>query len=153
MVSMYLQHQIDSDSARWIRHLLRGANANALGFSPSPLSPSKPIAHLPAKIKQCYAEIEQLSAEKIAIAEQVVVLITRTHTRLGADLNSSRVLQGKRELPFLRQQNVRSLLPALLQLNYPRVVRYLLRLQRQRQRLILRARVSLEAELSSPTSG
>ncbi|KAJ3995588.1 hypothetical protein F5050DRAFT_1766158 [Lentinula boryana] len=103
-----LQHQIDSDSARWIRHSLRGANANALGSSPSSLSPSKPIAHLPAKIKQCYAEIEQLSAEKIVLAERVVDLITRTYTRLGADLNRSRVLQGERELSseFTRSMGV-----------------------------------------------
>ncbi|KAJ4470953.1 hypothetical protein J3R30DRAFT_3300280 [Lentinula aciculospora] len=89
-----LQHQIDSDSARWVRYSLRGANTSA-GSSPSLLYPSKPIAHLPAKIKQSYAEIEQLSAEKLALAERVVDLINRTYTRLGVDLSRSRALQGE----------------------------------------------------------
>ncbi|KAJ3763264.1 hypothetical protein EV360DRAFT_33953 [Lentinula raphanica] len=84
-----LQHQIDSDSARWIRHSLRGAGADS--------SPSKPIAHLPAKIKQAFADIEQLSAEKLGLAERIVDLLNRKNTRLGVDLNRSRVLQG--ELP------------------------------------------------------
>ncbi|KAE9397446.1 hypothetical protein BT96DRAFT_73150 [Gymnopus androsaceus JB14] len=88
-----LQYQIDSDSARWIRHTLRGAKTSANSGSPS--SPTKPIGHLPAKINQLYAEIEQLSIDKLALAERVVGLITRTCTRLDVDLNRARVLQGE----------------------------------------------------------
>ncbi|KAF8832869.1 hypothetical protein HHX47_DHR1001872 [Lentinula edodes] len=108
-----LQHQIDSDSARWIRYSLRGASAGA-GSSPSSLlSPSKPIGHLPAKIKQAYAEIEQLSTEKLALAERVVDLITRTYTRLGVDLNRSRVLQGELPTDTTRSRSV-SAAPSLI---------------------------------------
>ena len=93
MFLIELQYQIDSDSARWIRHTLRGAKTSANSGSPS--SPTKPIGHLPAKINQLYAEIEQLSIDKLALAERVVGLITRTCTRLDVDLNRARVLQGE----------------------------------------------------------
>ncbi|KIK71461.1 hypothetical protein GYMLUDRAFT_211735 [Collybiopsis luxurians FD-317 M1] len=90
-----LQYQIDSDSARWIKHTLRSANHNGSGPSTPSSSPTKPVGHLPAKIKQSYAEIEQLSTDKLALAERVVELLTRTSTRLAVDLNRARVLQGE----------------------------------------------------------
>ncbi|KAF5383990.1 hypothetical protein D9757_006958 [Collybiopsis confluens] len=63
--------------------------------SSTPSSPTKAISHLPAKIKQSYAEIEMLSDDKLGLAERVVELLTRTCTRLNVDLNRAKVLQGE----------------------------------------------------------
>ncbi|KAK7043185.1 hypothetical protein VNI00_008539 [Paramarasmius palmivorus] len=92
-----LQQQIDSDSARWIKHSLRGntpSSSVSASPSPSPSSSTKSINHLPARIKQNYAEIEQLSNEKIAISQRIIELISRTSARLDVDLNKVRQLQG-----------------------------------------------------------
>ncbi|KAF9072007.1 hypothetical protein BDP27DRAFT_1401140 [Rhodocollybia butyracea] len=95
-----LQSQIDSDGARWIKHTLRGA-ANSVSASPT-----KSVSHLPAKINESYVEIDRLSEEKLALAERVVDLITRTCTRLDVDLDRTRVLQGDTSSDIIRGRSV-----------------------------------------------
>ncbi|KAJ3722157.1 hypothetical protein DFJ43DRAFT_1093352 [Lentinula guzmanii] len=91
-----LQQQIDYESVRWIKHNLRG-NTPSQEFSPSP-SPSptsKSTINIPHKIQHSYAEIEKLSNEKMALAEKITNLLTRTRNRLDSDINKVRVLQGE----------------------------------------------------------
>jgi chromatin modification-related protein YNG2 len=89
-----LQQQIDNDSARWIKHSLRGASQERSPSS-SPSPNSKSFAGIPLKIQTSYAEIETLSNEKMILAEKIISLVTRTRNRLDSDLNKVRVLQGE----------------------------------------------------------
>ncbi|KAJ3915330.1 hypothetical protein F5877DRAFT_48780 [Lentinula edodes] len=92
-----LQQQIDVDSARWIKHSLRGSVTPLQEFSPSPSpSPSsKSTANIPYKIQLGYTEIEKLSNEKMALAEKITSLLARTRYRLESDINKVRILQGE----------------------------------------------------------
>ncbi|KAF9264067.1 hypothetical protein L218DRAFT_987128 [Marasmius fiardii PR-910] len=89
-----LHQQIESDSARWMKHSLRGSTPTSASPSPSPSSPTKSVGHLPARIKQSYTEIDQIAAEKIVLSERLIELINRTAARLDVDLNKVRQLQG-----------------------------------------------------------
>ncbi|KAJ3817823.1 hypothetical protein EV361DRAFT_510916 [Lentinula raphanica] len=103
-----LQQQIDHDSARWIKHSLRGNTPSQdLSPSPSPSPTSKSTANFPYKIQAGYAEIEKLSNEKLALAEKIINLITRTRNRLDSDINKVRVLQG--EAPATESISARAL--------------------------------------------
>lgn len=63
--------------------------------APSPSGPAPgPKAHLPPKITGSYAEIDRLAGEKLALAQRIVDLLTRTRARLDADLTKVGVLQG-----------------------------------------------------------
>ncbi|KAG6874233.1 hypothetical protein C0995_003779 [Termitomyces sp. Mi166 len=88
-----LQQEIDKDAAKYIRHSIRASAS--VPSSPSSRAPSPKSNALPAKIEAAYAEIEQLSAEKIAIAQTLIDLITRTRARLDSDLAKVRTLQGE----------------------------------------------------------
>ncbi|KAK7064570.1 chromatin modification-related protein [Favolaschia claudopus] len=97
-----LQAEIDRDSSRYIRHSLKAANSasSSSSVSPSPAAsraPSPKSMAIPGKISAAYAEINELSNEKIALAQRIIDLITRTRARLDSDLTKVRVLQG--ELP------------------------------------------------------
>lgn len=89
-----LQQEIDKDSARYIRHSLRATSSTAAP-SPSTPGPSAKSSLLPAKISASYAEISQLSSEKILLSQRIVDLITRTRARLDADLAKVRILSGE----------------------------------------------------------
>lgn len=65
------------------------------GATRSPTPNSKP--HLPARIAASFAEMDQLSDEKVALAQRVIELLTRTKARLDASLARVRVLQGEPE--------------------------------------------------------
>ncbi|KAJ7596114.1 hypothetical protein C8J56DRAFT_395615 [Mycena floridula] len=80
-----LQHQIDIDSARFIRH-----NISA-GYSAS-------TNQLPSKIAASYAEIQTISSEKILLCQRIIDLVTRTRARLDVELGKVRVLSGE-EVP------------------------------------------------------
>ncbi|KAJ7785891.1 hypothetical protein B0H16DRAFT_1488382 [Mycena metata] len=97
-----LQQEIDRDSSRYIRHSLKASSSasSSTSVSPSPAAsraPSPKSMLLPGKISAAYAEINELSAEKIALAQRIIDLISRTRARLDVDLTKVRVLQG--ELP------------------------------------------------------
>jgi hypothetical protein len=51
--------------------------------------------HVPAKIANAYAEIEELAGEKMELAERIVTLIGRMRKRLDIDLGRVGVLQGE----------------------------------------------------------
>ncbi|KAL0578863.1 hypothetical protein V5O48_003143 [Marasmius crinis-equi] len=112
--SQQLQQQIDSDSARWMKHSLRGntpTSSLSASPSPSPSSSSKSVNHLPARIKHNYAEIDQIAAEKIALSQKMIELISRTSARLDVDLNKVRQLQG--DIPDYTKTNGLSAVPTL----------------------------------------
>ncbi|KAF5381051.1 hypothetical protein D9615_004035 [Tricholomella constricta] len=88
-----LQQDIDKDSAKYIRHSIRASSS--VPSSPSSRAPSPKSTALPAKIEAAYAEINQLSAEKIILAQTLIDLITRTRARLDSDLAKVRILQGE----------------------------------------------------------
>jgi chromatin modification-related protein YNG2 len=50
---------------------------------------------IPQKIDQGYAEVDNLSQEKMALAERLGVLIQRARTRLDYDLRRVLILQGE----------------------------------------------------------
>ncbi|KAG6837288.1 hypothetical protein H0H93_011890 [Arthromyces matolae] len=88
-----LQQEIDKDAAKYIRHSIRAATS--VPSLPSSRAPSPKSNALPAKIEAAYAEIDQLSAEKIVLAQTLIDLITRTRSRLDSDLAKVRILQGE----------------------------------------------------------
>ncbi|KAG6898340.1 hypothetical protein C0992_009015 [Termitomyces sp. T32_za158] len=88
-----IQQEIDRDAAKYIRHSIRASAS--VPSSPSSRAPSPKSNALPAKIEAAYAEIDQLSAEKITIAQALIDLITRTRSRLDSDLAKVRILQGE----------------------------------------------------------
>ncbi|THU91703.1 hypothetical protein K435DRAFT_863149 [Dendrothele bispora CBS 962.96] len=106
-----LQQQIDSDSSRWIKHSLKATGftfSTSRSLSPSPSSSPAPHSNpnsssnaplpssqIPNKIAQSYAEIEQLTHEKIALAQRIIDLMTRTCAKLDIDLHKVRVLSGE----------------------------------------------------------
>ncbi|KAJ7770867.1 hypothetical protein DFH07DRAFT_735248 [Mycena maculata] len=95
-----LQQEIDKDSSRYLRHSLRASNStsSSSSVSPSPATsraPSPKSALIPAKISAAYAEINEISAEKINLAQRIIDLVSRTRARLESDLNKVRVLQGE----------------------------------------------------------
>ncbi|KAJ7042650.1 hypothetical protein C8F04DRAFT_1252067 [Mycena alexandri] len=97
-----LQQEIDRDSSRYIRHSLKASSSasSSTSVSPSPAAsraPSPKSMLLPGKISAAYTEINELSVEKIALAQRIIDLISRTRARLDVDLAKVRVLQG--ELP------------------------------------------------------
>ncbi|KAJ7787459.1 hypothetical protein B0H14DRAFT_3893031 [Mycena olivaceomarginata] len=67
-----LQAEIDTDSSR---------------VSPSPRRPACPSPKstlIPGKISTAYAKIDKLSAEKCALAQRIIDLVSRTRTRLDS---------------------------------------------------------------------
>lgn len=66
---------------------------NSRTASPTAISNSK--AHFPARISVAYAEIDSLANEKIALAQRIIDLLTRTRARLDSDLAKVRLLQGE----------------------------------------------------------
>ncbi|KAF5377401.1 hypothetical protein D9757_009720 [Collybiopsis confluens] len=89
-----LQQQIESDSARWIRHNLPNTQQESSPSS-SPAPTPKSLTGVPSKIQHGYAEIERLSNEKMVLAEKITTLLLRTRSRLESDLNKVRFLQGE----------------------------------------------------------
>ncbi|TFK72017.1 hypothetical protein BDN72DRAFT_388490 [Pluteus cervinus] len=63
----------------------------------SPATPSSlpGRAQLPLRISANYAEIEKLSDEKLALAQRIIELLSRTRNRLDYDLAKVRTLQGE----------------------------------------------------------
>lgn len=63
----------------------------------SPLSrtPSPKDTVIQAKIDAAFADIDKLAAEKCALAQTLIDLITRTRSRLDSDLAKVRFLQGE----------------------------------------------------------
>ncbi|KAF5364597.1 hypothetical protein D9758_005611 [Tetrapyrgos nigripes] len=108
-----LQQQIEIDSARWVKYSLKSSGftlSSSRSLSPSPSSspaPSislsnsssadkqTPYAQIPNKITQSYAEIEQLAHEKIALAQKITDMLTRTCAKLDVELHKVRVLSGE----------------------------------------------------------
>ncbi|KAG6918146.1 hypothetical protein DXG01_016335 [Tephrocybe rancida] len=88
-----LQQEIDKDAAKYIRHSIRASTS--VPSSPSSRAPSPKSTALPAKIEAAYTEIDQLSSEKIVLAQTLIDLITRTRARLDSDLAKVRILQGE----------------------------------------------------------
>ncbi|TCD63483.1 Histone acetyltransferase complex subunit [Steccherinum ochraceum] len=83
-----LQQEITRESAKYMRHSLRASGAPAQTLSQKDLS-------IPQLVRAHHAEIDQLSDEKIALAERIVRLIARAQVRLDADVQKVMVLQGE----------------------------------------------------------
>ncbi|PPQ71563.1 hypothetical protein CVT26_010420 [Gymnopilus dilepis] len=92
--TLELQQEIDKDAAKYIRHSRRASSASMAPPSPSSRDPSPKSTSVQAKISASYAEIQELNAEKCALAERLIDIITRTRTRLDYDLTKVRTLQG-----------------------------------------------------------
>lgn len=88
-----LQQDIDKDSAKYIRHSIRAANATP--STPSSRAASPKSSLIPAKIAAHYAEIQELSSEKCLLAQRLIDLITLSRARLDSDLVKVRILQGE----------------------------------------------------------
>ena len=90
-----LQHEIDRDSARYIRHSLKASGSGSSSSSSSvPPSPSSKLIQIPAKISSAYTEIQELAEEKEELARRLVALIERAQTRLDIELAKVRALSG-----------------------------------------------------------
>ncbi|KAJ7865436.1 hypothetical protein B0H14DRAFT_410459 [Mycena olivaceomarginata] len=99
-VTLALQAEIDRDSSRYIRHSLNVSNSasSSTSVSPSPpvsRAPSPESTLIPGKISTAYAKIDKLSAEKCALAQRIIDLVSRTRARLDSDLTKVRALQGE----------------------------------------------------------
>ncbi|KAK7444073.1 hypothetical protein VKT23_015471 [Stygiomarasmius scandens] len=100
-----LQHQIDSESARYIKQSLKASGftlSSSRSLSPSPSSSPGPFSSIPVsssqistKVAQLYSEIEKLTHEKIALSQKVIDLLTRTCKKLDIDLHKVKVLSGE----------------------------------------------------------
>ncbi|KAF7310578.1 Chromatin modification-related protein [Mycena chlorophos] len=97
-----LQQENDKESARYIRHSLKASNSASSSASPSaspapavPRPPSPKSQAIPPKIAANYDEIHLLSAQKVALAQRIIDLVTRTQARLDAELIKVRILQGE----------------------------------------------------------
>jgi chromatin modification-related protein YNG2 len=89
-----LQQEIDKDSAKYIRHSLQASSAST--SPPSPSSPAlSPKTAIPVKISASYAEIQELSTEKCALAQQLIELLSKTRARLDIDIVKVKMLQGE----------------------------------------------------------
>ncbi|KZT71557.1 hypothetical protein DAEQUDRAFT_744233 [Daedalea quercina L-15889] len=80
-----LQQEINKEGGKYVRHSLKNP-----GQPPAPKDNA-----IPQNVASQYAEIDQLAAEKIALAERVVQLINRARARLDHDLSKVLVLQGE----------------------------------------------------------
>nr|GAT43676.1 predicted protein [Mycena chlorophos] len=97
-----LQQENDKESARYIRHSLKASNSASSSASPSaspapavPRPPSPKSQAIPPKIAANYDEIHSISAQKVALAQRIIDLVTRTQARLDAELTKVRILQGE----------------------------------------------------------
>ncbi|TFK36471.1 hypothetical protein BDQ12DRAFT_667880 [Crucibulum laeve] len=100
-----LQHEIDRDSAKYIRHSVRSSISAASsaastpgpsGASPAPAVTPKPSTLLlPTKIAASYAEINTLAEEKCLLAQRLIDLIALTRSKLESEIVKVRVLQGE----------------------------------------------------------
>lgn len=112
-----LQHEIDKDAARYIRHSRRSSASSPMpmttisSFASSTTRPDSPSASssragsvapgigtpvpIPTKISASFNEIHELAAEKVALAEKLIELITRTRAKLDVDIFKVRLLQGE----------------------------------------------------------
>ncbi|KAI0068552.1 hypothetical protein BV25DRAFT_1817407 [Artomyces pyxidatus] len=79
--SQELQTEIQRENAKYIRHSLRG------GLTARDEA-------LPARVAEIFAEVDRLAAEKLALAQRLVVLVQRARARLDYDLSKVLVLQG-----------------------------------------------------------
>jgi chromatin modification-related protein YNG2 len=50
---------------------------------------------IPTKISASFNEIHELAAEKVALAEKLIELITRTRAKLDVDISKVKLLQGE----------------------------------------------------------
>ncbi|KAF8800528.1 hypothetical protein BYT27DRAFT_6833664 [Phlegmacium glaucopus] len=90
-----LQEEIDKDSAKYIRHSRRASSASTTPPSPSSRTTSSKSIPIPTRISASYAEIEELAAEKCALAQRLIELISRTRARLDIDIVKVKLLQGE----------------------------------------------------------
>lgn len=109
-----LQHEIDKDAARYIRHSRCSSVSSPMpmttmsSFANSTTHPDSPSAsssragsvvgtpvRIPTKISASFNEIHELAAEKVALAEKLIELITRTRAKLDVDIFKVRLLQGE----------------------------------------------------------
>ncbi|PCH40944.1 hypothetical protein WOLCODRAFT_24379 [Wolfiporia cocos MD-104 SS10] len=81
-----LQQEIQRESSKYIRHSLKSAPGQAL---------SARDAAIPDSVAGYYTEMDQLAAEKVALAERMVQLVARARARLNHDLDRVLALQGE----------------------------------------------------------
>ncbi|KAH9938109.1 uncharacterized protein B0H18DRAFT_1112295 [Fomitopsis serialis] len=80
-----LQQEIQKEGGKYVRHSLKNPG--------QPLAPKD--GAIPQNISAQYAEIDQLAAEKIALAERMVQLIQRARARLDHDLSKASYSLGQ----------------------------------------------------------
>ncbi|KZT29408.1 hypothetical protein NEOLEDRAFT_1128151 [Neolentinus lepideus HHB14362 ss-1] len=92
-----LNHEIQKETSKYIKHCIRHTPPSSSAPSPSPQTPNPAIPNstsLSAKVAASYALLDQLSAEKIALAQRMTALIARAKARLDYDLAKVLVAQG-----------------------------------------------------------
>ncbi|KAJ7772763.1 hypothetical protein B0H14DRAFT_2632282 [Mycena olivaceomarginata] len=72
-----------------------GTHRASRPLPPSPRAPSPKSTLIPGKISTAYAKIDKLSAEKCALAQRIIDLVSRTRTRLDSDVAKVRALRGE----------------------------------------------------------
>ncbi|KAF9006732.1 hypothetical protein BDQ17DRAFT_1389496 [Cyathus striatus] len=94
-----LQHEIEKDQTRYIRHSLKqSSNPPSSAATPGATTTGggiAPKAHLPGRIATAYSELQVLSGQKLVLAQRIVDLLARKRARLDSDLAKVRILQGE----------------------------------------------------------
>lgn len=107
------------DQEKYIRHSLR-MESPIPGSKLAQLS-SGSLNPLPSKISTLYSELSELSSEKIALAEQLIHVLTRTNARLDVDSARVRLLQGDTDDGKSLANMKRQLLPVSLSASYSNI--------------------------------
>ncbi|EPQ58965.1 hypothetical protein GLOTRDRAFT_125283 [Gloeophyllum trabeum ATCC 11539] len=97
LLEIELQHEIQKETTKYIKHCVRATPPSSSAPSPSPQTPNPSIpnsANLTPKVSASYALLDQLNSEKIALSQRMTDLIARAKARLDYDLARVLVAQG-----------------------------------------------------------
>lgn len=86
-----IYQDIHRDQSKFVKLSLRGEQSSLSGSVRS----ETPLDELNSRISSAYEQVSKLASEKIALAQQLVSLLTRTKARLESDVNKVRTLQGE----------------------------------------------------------
>jgi hypothetical protein len=91
-----MNQEVQKETTRYIRHALKSSNGSKDAKENGKEKDTKDKdALIPARVAALHTEIEQLSRDKIALANRLVNLLTRVNARLDHDLAKVMVLSGE----------------------------------------------------------
>ena len=90
-----LQQEIHKETTRYIRHGLKGSIPKDPKENGKEKDTKDKDALIPARVTAAYAELDRLSAEKMALAQRLVETMTRVNARLDHDLGRVVRLTGE----------------------------------------------------------